>query len=118
MGEQLELLRRDVALKHASVVAAREVLIEALGERMCGGGSGPSAEETRAFELAQQVEAEAKEELQRYLVARSQEVIEQARRAGTERPSATVGQHRGGNDKRRRRRQTVMNRQPERGRPD
>jgi hypothetical protein len=48
--QRLEFLRRDVALRHAAVVAARELLIEALGERMCGGGQGPAPAEVETFE--------------------------------------------------------------------
>ena len=91
MEDELEYLRRAVALKHAAVVAAREALIQALGDQMCGCGKGPSPEDIRTFELAQQAEADAKEQLQRYLFARSQQVIDQARRAA-ERPSATLDQ--------------------------
>ena len=79
MSEQLESLRRDIELRHAGVVAARETLIEALGDKMCGFGQGPSPEDIRAFKLAQQAEADAKAQLERYLVACSQEVIEHAR---------------------------------------
>lgn len=85
MEQRLEFLRRDVALRHAAVVAARELLIEALGERMCGGGRGPTPAEVKTFERARQAEAEARAQLERYLVARSQELIEQARCAVPER---------------------------------
>ena len=91
MAEELEYLQRDIALKHAAVVAAREVLIEALGDRMCGCKKGPAPEDIKTFELARQAEAEAKEQLGRYLVACSQEVIDQARRAA-ERPGANLDQ--------------------------
>ena len=91
MAKELEYLQGVVALKHADVVAAREALIEALGDRMCGCAKGPSPQDIQTFELAQQAEADAKEQLQRYLVARSQEVIDQARRAA-ERPEANLDQ--------------------------
>ena len=85
MEQQLELLRREIALRHAAVVAAREALIEALGERMCGEGNGPSAADVNKYELARKAEADARAQLERYLVTRSQELIEQARCMAPER---------------------------------
>ncbi|RZL96830.1 MAG: hypothetical protein EOP82_00035 [Variovorax sp.] len=71
----MELLRQDIALRHAAVVAARAVLIEALGDRMCGCGKGPSPEDIKSFELAQQAETTAKAQLERYLVACSDPLV-------------------------------------------
>ncbi|MEJ8827052.1 hypothetical protein WKW80_34515 [Variovorax humicola] len=92
MEEQLDELHRNLAFWHAAVVTAREVLIEALGARMCGSGDGPSPEDIKAFEMASQEEASAKTKLESFLVvARSKEAIERARGSGSAR-SARPGE--------------------------
>jgi hypothetical protein len=54
---------------HAAMCAMRDLLIEALGDFLCGSGCGPSVEALWAFEEAEFLEAIARLELKVYQAA-------------------------------------------------
>jgi hypothetical protein len=87
---QLELLRQKIASLHAKVVAARESLIEATGDHMCGGDC-PSPQLLEAYDEALQAEARAKAVLQRYLAKASRQTIEWVNRNSKQAPKAAAG---------------------------
>lgn len=78
--QQLDALRAQVASRRAALVVAREKLIEALGDRMCGSGSGPSPGDIKNFEQLQKGAAEADRALERFLLDRARSSVKNAQR--------------------------------------
>ncbi|MBU1360360.1 MAG: hypothetical protein KKC79_09825 [Gammaproteobacteria bacterium] len=72
-------MHRQLAALRADVVAARDRLIEALGDHLCGSGAGPAPLALQKFKTARIAEADAKARLRRYLFVQSLKVIERAR---------------------------------------
>ena len=88
--DRLELLREKLALLHAQVVAARQVLIEAAGDRICGGGC-PSPELLESYEEALRAESRVKALLERCAANDSRQAIEKARTNAGRSPRAAAG---------------------------
>jgi hypothetical protein len=56
-AQHLEKLQARLTVSRTAVRVARENLIEALGDHMCGSGGGPTPEDLRALALASSREA-------------------------------------------------------------
>lgn len=60
-------LRFLAVVRHFAYVFEREKLIESLGDRMCGSGTGPSTEEIARFEYLGEKERLARKRLDEFL---------------------------------------------------
>ncbi len=80
--QQLEVLRAQVASRRAALVVAREKLIEALGDRMCGSGTGPSRRDIKEFDQLRKEAADADRVLERFLLDLARNTVIKAQRGG------------------------------------
>lgn len=62
---ELERLRSKVLSTRAATVAWRELLIESLGNRLCGSGGGPTPEQIQTLASLEEAEQRA---VERYLM--------------------------------------------------
>ncbi|KWT65711.1 MULTISPECIES: hypothetical protein [unclassified Variovorax] len=62
---ELERLRSKVLSTRAATVAWRELLIESLGNRLCGSGGGPTPEQIQTLASLEEAEQQA---VERYLM--------------------------------------------------
>ena len=53
--DELEKLRASVVSSRAAVVAWRELLIESVGDRLCGSGEGPTPEQIQTLSSLERV---------------------------------------------------------------
>jgi len=74
-------LRRDVVRTRLAFNAAREELIEAAGDWICGSGSAPSPEDLRMLEDLYQAHQNAEARYLACITAVSESVVAQAQRA-------------------------------------
>ncbi len=75
---KLVKLRRAVIDDRRALAAAREQLIEALGNWLCGAGSPPSAEETEALEALYQAHHATQARQAAYIASIAEEVVARA----------------------------------------
>ena len=59
--EELEKLRSRMVNSRAATAAWRELLIESLGDRLCGSGEGPTPEQMQTLSSLEQSEQRARE---------------------------------------------------------
>ena len=74
-AKQFAALQDLLSASKASVQDARGIVIEALGDRMCGSGSGPTPQDLRALEEARVQEALARREIARFAVRFARDAI-------------------------------------------
>ncbi|MDR6535561.1 hypothetical protein [Variovorax soli] len=67
--DELEKLRASVVSSRAAVVAWRELLIESVGDRLCGSGEGPTPEQIQTLSSLERAEQQARERYVRCLVS-------------------------------------------------
>jgi hypothetical protein len=63
--EELESLRSKMVSSRAATVAWRQLLIESLGDSMCGSGAGPTSEQIQTLASLERAEQRA---LERYML--------------------------------------------------
>lgn len=63
--EELKSLRSKMVSSRAATVAWRQLLIESLGDRMCGSGAGPTPEQIQTLASLERAEQRA---LERYML--------------------------------------------------
>ncbi len=66
-ANRLKELRASLSASHAAVTLAREDLIEALGDRMCGSGDGPTPQQLEVLAAARRREAVARRDMARFV---------------------------------------------------
>ncbi len=76
--DKLVKLRRAVIDDRRALAAAREQLIEALGNWLCGAGAPPSPEETEALEALYAAHRATQARHAAYIASVAEEVIAQA----------------------------------------
>jgi hypothetical protein len=69
--EELERLRSKMASTRAATVAWRQLLIESVGDRMCGSGGGPTPEQIQTLASLERAEQRAFERYLMFLVSTS-----------------------------------------------
>ena len=62
---ELERLRSKMVSSRAATVAWRELLIESVGDRLCGSGEGPTPDQLRTLASLERAEQQA---VERYLL--------------------------------------------------
>ena len=67
-AKRFAALQDLLSASKASVQDARGVVIEALGDHMCGSGSGPTPQDLRALDEARVQEAVARRKIARFVV--------------------------------------------------
>ncbi|VTU29650.1 hypothetical protein H6CHR_03237 [Variovorax sp. PBL-H6] len=68
---ELERLRSKLVSSRAAAVAWRELLIESLGDCLCGSGSGPTPEQIQTLASLEEAEQRALEHYLRFLASTS-----------------------------------------------
>lgn len=68
---ELERLRSKMLSSRAATVAWRELLIESLGNRLCGSGDGPTQEQIQTLASLEEAEQRAVERYLRFLATTS-----------------------------------------------
>ncbi len=68
---ELERLRSEIVSSRAATVAWRELLIESLGDRLCGSGGGPTPEQIQKLACLEEAEQRALERYLMFLVSTS-----------------------------------------------
>jgi hypothetical protein len=68
---ELERLRSEMVSSRAATVAWRELLIESLGDRLCGSGGGPTPEQIQTLARLEEAEQQALECYLRFLASTS-----------------------------------------------
>ena len=68
---ELERLRSKIASSRAATVAWRELLIESLGDRLCGSGEGPTPDQLQTLASLERAEQQALERYLSFLVSAS-----------------------------------------------
>ena len=66
---ELERLRSMMVSSRAATAAWREVLIECLGDRMCGSGDGPTPEQLQTLASLEEAEQRALENYLMFVVS-------------------------------------------------
>ncbi|VTU34784.1 hypothetical protein H4CHR_03489 [Variovorax sp. PBS-H4] len=66
---ELERLRSTLVSSRAATVAWRELLIESLGDRICGSGRGPTPEQIQTLASLEEAEQRALEHYLRFLAS-------------------------------------------------
>jgi len=69
--EELERLRSKMASTRAATVAWRQLLVESVGDRMCGSGGGPTPEQIQTLASLERAEQRAFERYLMFLVSTS-----------------------------------------------
>lgn len=68
---ELERLRSKMLSSRAATVAWRELLIESLGDRLCGSGDGPTQEQIQTLACLEEAEQRALERYLRFIASTS-----------------------------------------------
>lgn len=76
---ELERLRSKMASSRAATVAWRELLIESVGDRLCGSGGGPTPDQLQTLASLERAEQQALERYLMCLVSASMKRDRQAR---------------------------------------
>ena len=76
---ELERLRSKMASSRAATVAWRELLIESVGDRLCGSGEGPTPDQLQTLASLERAEQQALERYLMCLVSASMKRDRQAR---------------------------------------
>ena len=79
VAHRLDELSASLSSSHAAVQFARENLIEALGDHMCGNGDGPTPQDLEALAAARRIEAMARVDIARFVAALAGKLIERIR---------------------------------------
>ncbi len=87
-AKRLEELIASLSSSHAAVTLARENLIEALGDRMCGSGTGPTPQDDEVLAAARRREAVARRDMARFVATLARKFIDRVRFRGRPRRSA------------------------------
>ncbi|MDB5829910.1 MAG: hypothetical protein JWQ73_4130 [Variovorax sp.] len=75
----LQQLRDDLAGRRRATAAIRAKIIEALGDKLCGSGTGPEGEDLAAFATAQRQEKVSTARLRGYFADLADRVIQKVR---------------------------------------
>ncbi len=75
----LQQLRDDLAGRRRATATIRAKIIEALGDKICGSGTGPEGEDLAAFATAQQEEKVSATRLRAYFANLADRVIRRVR---------------------------------------
>lgn len=81
-ANRLKELRASLSASHAAVRLAREDLIEALGDRMCGSGDGPTPQQLEVLAAARRREAVARRDMARFVATLARKYIDRMRSRG------------------------------------
>lgn len=68
---EFDRLRLAVIGSRAAVAAWRELLIESLGDRMCGSGAGPAPDEIETLAYLEEAQQRASEDYLSFLISMS-----------------------------------------------
>lgn len=75
----LQHLRDDLAGRRRATAAIRAKIIEALGDKLCGSGTGPKGDDLAAFATAQRQERMSAARLRAYFANLADRVIQRVR---------------------------------------